>query len=197
MKKKVLIVEDDAIVARDIQQILKKNNFSVVGIANSAKNALDLFNHFKVDLILCDINLGKGGSGIDLIKIIKSKNENIHVIFLSAYSDEHTVNNAFETTPNSYVTKPFTEEQLIVATKRVFATASKQKIKTTGNAYPTRREMQILKQVAKGHTSKEIAEKLGISFETVQTHRKNLLNKFNLNSSAELIAYSLKSKWID
>ena len=65
------------------------------------------------------------------------------------------------------------------------------------NGFPTKREMQILKRVAKGLTSKEIAEKLGISFETVQTHRKNLLHKYKLNSSAELIAYSIKSKWIE
>lgn len=196
MKKRILIIEDEAIVAKDIQQILIKNNYKVLGIASSARKAINLFDSKKTDLVLCDINLGKGQSGIDLVKSIKAFNPAIQIIFLSAYSDERTINEAFEVEPDAYLTKPFTDEQLIVAIKRVFRNNNK-KPEEGSNHLPTNREMQIIQFIAKGLTSRDIAVRMSISFETVQTHRKNLLRKYKLNSSAELIAHSLKNEWID
>ncbi len=194
MKKRILIIEDDAIVAWDIQQILEKNNFEIIGIANSVKQANELCDGSDIDLVLCDINLGNGGSGIDFIKNLKLLKRGAKIIYVSAYSNEDIIQKAFETQPDSYLTKPFTEEQLIVTVKRVFAN---RKTPDNYNKKPTVRELQIIRCIADGLTSHEIAETLGISFETVQTHRKNILYKYNLGSSAELIAFALKNGWID
>ncbi|NOX85819.1 MAG: response regulator transcription factor [Chlorobi bacterium] len=194
MKKKILIIEDDAIVAWDIQQILEKNNFEVIGIASSIESAFDLYDEHGIDLILCDINLGKGGSGIDFVKNLKLLKGKTKVIYVSAYSNDDVIQKAFETIPDSYLTKPFTEEQLIVTVKRILLTSRSHEM---NHIMPTERELQIIRCIADGLKSHEIAQKLGISFETVQTHRKNILHKYKLGSSAELIAYALKNNWIE
>lgn len=196
MNKRILIVEDEAIVARDIKQILEKNNFKDVGIANSVNKALEFLRQKKVDLILCDINLGKGGSGIDLVKKVKSTS-GIHIVFISAYNNADNMTEALETTPDSYLTKPFTDEQLIVTVTRIFASDEKNIKQGDFRNLPTKRELEIVECIAQGCTSREIAAKLGISFETVQTHRKNLLHKYKLGSSAGLIAHAVKNGWID
>lgn len=196
MKKNILIVEDEAIVARDIRQILEKNNFNVAGIAHDADRALKLFKEVKADLLLCDINLGKGESGLELAKKLKSVNKDLYLVFLSAYSDEPTIDGAFEIEPDSYLTKPFSEKQLIVTVKRVLNHEAVTFTEGTEEV-PTNRELEIIRCIADGLTSKEIALKLAISFETVQTHRKNIHTKYNLNSSAELIKLALKNNWIN
>jgi DNA-binding NarL/FixJ family response regulator len=195
MKKNILIVEDEAIVAKDICQILEKNNYHVVGVAHQAEKALELFSRTKVDMVLCDINLGHGMRGIELAKKLKAINQDVHIVFLSAYTDEETITDAFGIEPDSYLTKPFSEKQLIVTTKRVL---NQELGKSTEDQpeFPTKREREIIRCIADGLTSKEIALKLAISFETVQTHRKNIHTKYNLNSSAELIKLALKNNWI-
>jgi DNA-binding NarL/FixJ family response regulator len=196
MKKNILIVEDEALVAKDLKQILEKNDYNVVGTAHQVALALRLFNQSKIDLVICDINLGSGESGIELAKKMKSLNDNFHLVFLSAYVDEPTINGAFGVKPDSYLTKPFSEKQLIVTIKRVL---NHEEVKITGanKDIPTNRELEIIRCIADGLTSKEIALKLAISFETVQTHRKNIHTKYNLNSSAELIKLALKNNWIN
>ena len=202
MKKRILILEDEAIVAWDVKQMLERHNFEVIAIANSYKSAFELLNGYDVDLVLCDINLGKGTSGIDFVKKLKSLHKDTKVIYVSAYSNEDIIQQAFETNPDSYLTKPFTEEQLIVMVKSVFAKSNGNHNGNGngnghGNDMPTKRELQIIRCIADGMKSHEISERLGISFETVQTHRKNILHKYNLGSSAELIAYALKNGWIE
>lgn len=196
MKKRILIIEDEAIVAWDIKQMLEQHDFEVIAIANSYNNAFELLNGYDVDLVLCDINLGKGQSGIDFVKKLKSLHKDTKVIYVSAYSNEDIIQKAFETQPDSYLTKPFTQEQLIVMVKSVFA-KNNGNHNGNGNNLPTKRELQIIRCIADGMKSHEISEKLGISFETVQTHRKNILHKYNLGSSAELIAFALKNGWIE
>ncbi len=198
MKKRILILEDEAIVAWDVKQMLEQNDFEVIAIANSYSSAFELLNGHDVDLVLCDINLGRGATGIDFVRKMRSLQKGTKVIYISAYSNEDIIQKAFETQPDSYLTKPFTQEQLIVTVKSVFAKSNNiHSGNGNGENLPTKRELQIIRCIADGMKSHEISERLGISFETVQTHRKNILHKYNLGSSAELIAYALKHGWIE
>ena len=120
----------------------------------------------------------------------------LKIIFISAYCDEHTINDAFESKPDSYITKPFTEEQLLVVLRRVLANTKLVKTRKK-NGFPTKRESQIMHCITHGLTSRAIAKKLGISFETVQTHRKNLLHKYSVHTSAELVLHAVKNHWVD
>jgi DNA-binding NarL/FixJ family response regulator len=195
MSKSILVVEDEIIVAKDISETLVSCGFRISGIANNAMSAMQLFKSRIPDLILCDINLGKGKTGIDFVREAM-KIQRVPVVFVTAYSDDNTVNEAFDTIPDAYLTKPFTNEQLCITVNRVLRKA-KGYLKTDPDIpKPTKREMEIIRMIAKGHSSKQISRDLSISFETVQSHRKNLFQKYNINSSAELISLAHKHGWL-
>jgi DNA-binding LytR/AlgR family response regulator len=106
MKNKILIVEDEIIVANDIEFNLKKLNFEVVGIASCKSEAENMLLSTKVDLVLMDIMLKNDESGIELAEYINSK-YSLPVIFLTAYTDLATVERAKYTNSYGYIVKPF------------------------------------------------------------------------------------------
>ena len=113
---KVLIVEDEFTIALDLEERLKKMKFEIVGIAHNYDTALSLLLENEPDISLLDINLGEGKSGIDLAKIINSK-FNIPIIFLSAYSDDITFNEAQQANPMGFIVKPFKDVDINHAIK--------------------------------------------------------------------------------
>lgn len=110
-KTSVLVVEDESIVAKDIQQSLIKLGYNVVGTASTGEKALALANELRPDIILMDIMLKGPMSGIDTAAEIK-KDLSIPVIFLTAYADESTLSKAKVTEPFGYIIKPFKEIDL-------------------------------------------------------------------------------------
>jgi two-component system response regulator LytT len=110
-KTSVLVVEDESIVAKDIQQSLIKLGYNVVGTASTGEKALALANELRPDIILMDIMLKGPMSGIDASAEIK-KELSIPVIFLTAYADESTLAKAKVTEPFGYIIKPFKEIDL-------------------------------------------------------------------------------------
>ena len=112
MIKNVLIVEDESIVAMDIQQSLISLGYEVLGIASSGKKALEfLTKRTKPDIILMDIMIKGDMTGIDVSAHVK-KNHQIPVIFLTAYADDQTLEKAKHTEPYGYILKPFKEVDL-------------------------------------------------------------------------------------
>lgn len=198
MCKKILIVEDDLKVAENYQHILELNGYHVVGLSNTYEKALDLFFESDPDLIICDICLQSTKSGLDLVKHLQKVNDKTNVIFTTSYSDNNTISKALSFHPNSYLIKPFCHSQLLVSVQRIFENSLSTKYSWSGNSTenPTNREMEVIHLIADGYTTKEIAKALSISFETVQTHRKNVLSKFKVNSSAELISMAHCNKWL-
>ena len=110
-KTNILIVEDESIVAKDIQHSLKKLGYNVVDIVSTGENAITAATEKKPDLVLMDIMLKGAMSGIEAAHVIKEK-LNIPVIFLTAYADESTFNKAKITEPYGYIIKPFKEVDL-------------------------------------------------------------------------------------
>jgi DNA-binding LytR/AlgR family response regulator len=110
-KVNILVVEDESIVSKDIQQSLKKLGYNVVGAASTGEAAIRLAEEKQPDLILMDIMLKGAMSGIDTATAIKEK-LNIPVIYLTAYADESTLNKAKITEPFGYILKPFKEIDL-------------------------------------------------------------------------------------
>lgn len=111
MKTKILIVEDEILVALDIESLLNKMNFNVVGIATNYDEAILSVKESTPDIILMDIHLENSKDGIEATRAIQ-KIQNIPIIYLTAYHDEKTVNRAIETNPVSYLLKPFKIEEL-------------------------------------------------------------------------------------
>ncbi|MGE0587583.1 MAG: LytR/AlgR family response regulator transcription factor [Cyclobacteriaceae bacterium] len=113
-KIKLLIVEDEMIIANDMKMMLESIGYEISGIAKSVEKAIDILNEKKPDLALIDINLGKGMEGITLGLIVKD-NHHIPFIFCTSYSDKKTVDEAKQVHPASYLVKPFNKEDLFVA----------------------------------------------------------------------------------
>ena len=110
-KTSILVVEDESIVAKDIQQSLKKLGYSVPSVENSGEDAIDAAGQHKPDLILMDIMLKGEISGIEAAQQIKNRYQ-IPVIFLTANADESTLSKAKVTEPYGYIIKPFKEIDL-------------------------------------------------------------------------------------
>jgi len=107
----VLVVEDENIVAKDIQQSLQKMGYKVIGTASSGEKAKEILKDNQPDIILMDIMLKGDMSGIDTAEFVKEEYD-LPVIFLTAYADESTLSKAKITEPYGYILKPFKEIDL-------------------------------------------------------------------------------------
>lgn len=110
-KPKILIVEDENIVAKDIQNSLKKLGYVVPSIVSTGEKAIEEAQDLRPDLILMDIMLKGDMTGIEAANIIKERFD-IPVIFLTAYADENTLNKAKISEPYGYIIKPFKDNDL-------------------------------------------------------------------------------------
>lgn len=111
MKTKILIIEDEIIVALDIKSALENLGYEVTSIATNDTEALQSIKENIPNIILADINLENSRDGIDIIKEIKNIH-NIPAIYLTAFSDDATINRAIETNPVGYLLKPFNTHEL-------------------------------------------------------------------------------------
>lgn len=185
----ILIVEDEFITATSIQELLTEENYSVVGIANTASKALLLCNKAikPPSLVICDINIQGPIKGIELANQL-AELYNCEIIFLTAYYDAKTLNNAFKLKPAMYIVKPYTDTQLLVAVQLAFHKVFENiELKPSSKILLSPREKEIVHLIAKGLTSKEIGRTLTISTETVKTHRKKILEKNDIHNFSELI----------
>lgn len=110
-KIKILVVEDESIISKDIQHSLKRLGYDVVGASATGEKAIELAAEKKPDLVLMDIMLKGDMNGIEAAEVIKREHE-IPVIFLTAYADETTLEKAKVLEPNGYIIKPFKEIDL-------------------------------------------------------------------------------------
>ena len=112
----ILIVEDESIVAMEIESYLLSLDYNIVGICSTAENAYQKSIQNDVDLVLMDIYLDNS-NGIEATKKIKQAKPNLPIIFLSAYMDEETISQAIKVNPQAYLMKPFNRKELAVAIK--------------------------------------------------------------------------------
>lgn len=108
---KILVVEDEAVVAIEIQDKLNCLGYNVAGISFSGEDAIKKTEELRPDLVLMDINLGEGIDGIETAGRIQAR-FNIPVIYLTAYTDEETLQKAKLTKPYGYIIKPFNDREL-------------------------------------------------------------------------------------
>ncbi len=186
--KKIFIIEDEILVAKDLEQTIIRAGYSVIGVAASYKKAQHKLATLTPDLILCDINLNGEKDGVDLMQEVQLTDP-VPFIFITAYSDQATLKRATALGPENYLTKPFSETQLL--TSLSFALQGDDTIEA-----PTQRELSILNLLAKGKNSRQISDTIGLSFHTIETHRKNMMKKFGVKSSAELMCLATSKKWI-
>jgi len=187
--KTILIIEDELITGEDIVELLKEEEYHVAGPFKSAAETLAFCEKTSTApaIALCDINIKGPVNGTILARQLKEK-YGCEIIFLTAYSDSQSIVAAYESEPVMYVVKPFTETQLLVSVQIAFnKILEKEKVYEKGKLVLTNREKEIALLIAEGLSSKQVADKLEISIETVKTHRKSMLRKNNINNFPQLL----------
>ena len=128
-RNRVLIVEDELVIASDLESILSKNNYVVTDICNSSKKAIASLMNDTPDIVLLDINLQGDLNGIEIANLINEKYK-IPFIYITAYSDPKTVEYTKFTEPYGFIIKPFDPEKLLSMIKISFYKHKTIEIKT-------------------------------------------------------------------
>jgi DNA-binding NarL/FixJ family response regulator len=194
---KVLVVVDDPFIAEDLQRLLMDADY-LVEVLHKAAQLVETLSAWKPDLVLLDINLGAGASGIDIARWINA-NHPIPFVYLTSYADQNTLKDARETFPGGYLLKPFTGPDVLVAIEIAMSNFYKDVSGPVGlidlntlNSYLqfplSEREYDILAGLTEGLSNKGLAEKLFISENTVKTHLQHIFEKLNVKSRTEAIA---------
>jgi DNA-binding NarL/FixJ family response regulator len=174
------------------------------GHATNAESCLAFLQLQQPDVILMDINL-PDKSGIDLCKEVKARYPAIRIIALSSFNQQSFIQKMIDNGASGYVLKNATREELKEAIETVMtgnaflskeAAATIENAKDSGIPVITKREKQVLVMISEGLTNLQIADKLFVSVTTVDTHRKNLLSKFEAKNTATLIKLASQFQFI-
>lgn len=193
---KILIIEDEIIIAESLRIFLKKNSYEV-SISSNVDKAVESLQHESYRGVICDINLQDRMNGIEIIQKFHQLDQHGPVIFLTAYSNPQVMEYAEEVTPYAYILKPFNNQQLLT-TLNLALKNRENYIQPTQDTSVTeklsKREVEILQSLATGKTNKVIGKELCISKLTVDTHVKNIKEKLQLNKKGELIRFVLSNR---
>lgn len=188
---KILILEDEILVALDLQELLEAAGYQT-RVAHQHSDALAILEKFSPELAICDINLGKGASGIDFATDAKQLLPKLEIIYVTAFSTLDIVQAAEDTNPFNYIVKPWNEEQIKVSVNMAFKYLLEKMKKNSLMDCLSLSEYKILDLIAKQKKSKEIAEMLFIAEKTVRNHRYNIIKKLNLpNDNNSLLKWAI------
>jgi two-component system response regulator NreC len=206
-----ILLSDDHNILRDGMRLLleRQPGFVVVGEASDGRETLDLVQNHLPDVVVMDIAM-PNMNGIEATRRITEKHPRMGVVILSMHYDESYVIRSLKAGARAYLLKDAMKSELIaavhaVAEGRSFFSPKISRIlqedyvqalgrKGADDSYEllTDREREILQLVAEGKTNKEIANALGLSLYTVDTHRTHILQKLNLHSVPEVILYAVR-----
>lgn len=207
-KIKILIADDHKIFRDGIRSILEKEkDLEVVDEAANGSEVLEKLESTEVDVIILDLDLGKP-TGIEITAIIREKYPEVRVLVLSMIGLHDFVIQALETGAKGYILKNTGKDEVITAIRSVAKGDSyfskevssilveqlhkPRTIKKRTDGIPlTAREIEVLQLIAQEFSNPEIARKLFISIRTVDTHRRNLLEKLGLKNTAGLVKYAI------
>lgn len=204
-KHKILIADDHAMVRDGVKNLIHQNpEMEVIGEATSGNQALELFDKLKPDLLIMDISM-PDMNGMDVSKTILAKNPKANIVILSMYDDQDYISRCIEYGVKGYVVKNesgseldnairavlqgknyFSRQAQDIIFKKYSQNVSKKKA-SDSQINLTKREVEIIKLIAEGLTSHDMANKLFISPRTVETHRANLMKKMSVKNAVELV----------
>ena len=194
---RILIVEDEALIAAEIEMTLVRMGYRIAGKARNGDLALDLLASSQPDLALLDINIKGSRSGIDLANVIRQK-YSFPFVFLTAFADRETLSKVKDTLPYGYVVKPFNDNDLLSAIELAlhkFATEQEPTLpsRSTINEHLhsglSSREYEVLLLLHEGLSYREVAERLHLGVNTIKTYQKALFAKAGISSRHQLTAW--------
>lgn len=205
LKIKLLLVEDHHIVRRGLVFFLKtREEFEIVGEAENGEDALTFVRTERPDVVLMDLSMPKM-DGIEATKQIKQYDETIKILILSSFSEQDYVLPALEAGADGYQLKEVQPEQLVASIIAIYEGNANFHPKVTPallgrsavkkeNPFSmlTKREQEVLQEIAKGRSNKEIAAELHITEQTVKTHVSNILAKLEVDDRTQGALYAVK-----
>lgn len=204
---KIIVIDDHALFRAGLVAILKKETrFELVGEFESFVPVRPIVPSFDNHVVLIDISLGSE-SGLEVAKYIKNVNPSVYVIVLSSHREEFYIINALEAGVDGYIHKDTNPDELISGIHKVVSGQKFYSIEISnllinniynkpqrGLPFLTNKEKEVVLYLMDGYSSKEIASMLDISPRTVETHRANVLSKFGLKNTTELIKKIVEHK---
>jgi len=200
----VHIVDDHKILVEGLQKLVDESGFAkTTAVSYTGRECMTQLRREQPDVILLDINL-PDASGIDLCKEIKSLFPKVKIVALTSYSEYAIVRQMIENGASGYVIKNAMPEEILMSIESVAEGETflceqidmLMKRSTKQHIWLTPREKELLKFIADGFTNVEIAEKLFLSVETVNSYRKNLLLKLGARNTAVLVKMAYEEKLI-
>jgi DNA-binding NarL/FixJ family response regulator len=214
MTIRILIVDDHDLMREGVRTMLEQEpGFEVVGEVGDGQEAIRQVRELEPDVVLMDVALPGGIGGLEATEAILAERPATRVIILTQYEQREYIRRALKIGAQGYLLKRSVSGQLKEAIRTVFqgrrylhpvAADELVELLTSGASLEeedyetlTQRERQVLKLLAEGKTSRDIAKYLGISLKTAMTHRSNLMGKLNLHSRAEVVKYAIRKGVIE
>ncbi len=209
---KILIADDHEVVRDGLKNILLSMGGIVIsGEASNGEEAVKFYNSLKPDIVIMDISMPIM-NGIDATRIIKENDPNAKILVLTMHDNQEYLNQIIRSGAKGFVLKNTDKEELLEAVRAVssgenffskdiskliidnYIRSAKDSEKSEGyKEVPlTKREIEILKHIAEGKSNQEIANHLYISYNTVDTHRKNIMHKLSIKNTAGLVRYAIE-----
>lgn len=216
MKKINILLADDHKMFRDgLKEILnKERNIIVIDEADDKNQIMNICSNKEIDIVLMDIDMGET-NGITTTKELLSIYPHLKILVLSMHSDSKYILSMLEAGAKGYILKNAGKQEMItaintvatgdsyfssqVSSKIIEQLNSRKNIKAklkSQNLPLTPREVEVLKLIAQEYSNTEIAEELYISIRTVDTHRRNLLEKLGVKNTAGLVKYALNNNLV-
>ncbi len=205
----VILADDHKIIRDGLRTLIESQpEMQVIAEAENGRETIKLAKELHPDVVIMDISM-PDLNGIDATREVVNSIPGIKVIALSMHSDRRFVSGMLSSGASGYLLKDCAFEELAKAIRTVVTNhtylspmisdivvksyISKSPETTTENApLLTAREREMLQLMAEGMTAKEIASHLFVSVKTVETHRRNIAQKLNINRAAELIKYAIR-----
>jgi DNA-binding NarL/FixJ family response regulator len=208
-RTRLLLVDDHAVMRHGLAAIINEEpDLRVCGEAESAQQAMELLSTTPVDVAVVDISL-KESDGLELIKQVSTLYPRVLSLVLSMYDESVYAERALRAGARGYVRKAEAAETVMTAVRRILrgdtyvsASVAAQFVRrVAGGRTPgdglgverlSDRELQVLRQVGRGLSNREIADDLCISVKTVETHREHIKRKLNLATAGDLLRYAIQ-----
>jgi two-component system, NarL family, response regulator NreC len=209
---RILVVDDHAVVRAGLRLLLDaEKDIETVGEAGDAREAIFEARSSKPDVILMDVGLGTGKSGIEAAPDVLHEAPDAKVLMLSMQDDPRYVREAFAAGASGYVLKEAADSELVTAVRQVaggtryvdpamgarIAAADAEAAQAEEQDPLSDREREVLRLLALGHTNQEIAKSLFISVRTAETHRAHIMQKLRISTRAELVRYAIAQGVLD
>jgi two-component system, NarL family, response regulator NreC len=209
MPTRVLLVDDHAIIRQGLCSLLEKQpDIEVVGSVEDGRKAMDIARELAPDLVIMDISM-PNLNGIDATRKIIGEMGDIKVIALSIHSSRHFVSEMLKAGASGYILKECLFDELVEAIKTVLNGGTYLSPKITGividdyvkrlstqyqpeGTVLTEREREVLQFLSEGKSTKQIAMQLHVSAKTIESNRRNIMDKLGINSVAELTKYAVR-----